>query len=133
MSSLSDKLAATPVVPVPQTRRPEHPTGREWEWDGTAGFLRTEVLAERPKTWDEFILDAGLDPTDVEVVEPVQVRGWDAPQAGGDVVRMHYYRLTLRRRNLRVDLDDLVKAAKRRQNRTENGIVSTDHAYVVAL
>jgi hypothetical protein len=28
---------------------------------------------------------------------------------------MHYYRLTLRRRILRVDLDDLVKAAKRRK------------------
>lgn len=132
--SIGDLLAATPPSPITNSRRQDHPTGREYEWDGNAGFLRTEVLNERPKTWDEFILDAGLDPTEVEVVEPVQVRGWDAPQAGGDVVRMHYYRLTLRRRNLRVDLDDLIKAAKTRgrQSRT-SGIQTADHAFLVAL
>lgn len=126
-------LAATPPAPTTQTRRQEHPTGREFEWNGSTGYLRTEVLAERPKTWDEFIIDAGLDPAEVDVLEPVQVRGWDMPQAGGGVVRAHYYRLTLSRRTLRVDLDELVKAAKRRSSGTANAVPVTDLAYVVAL
>lgn len=127
-------LAATPLAPATPTRRQEHPTGREFEWNGDHGWLRTEPLADRPKTWDEFIRDAGLDPDEVEVVEPVQVRGWDMPQAGGGVIRAHYYRLTLRRRTLRVDLDELVKAAKRRGKSLEGSAQSdTTQAFILAL
>ena len=106
--------ATTPPVPVTHQRRREHPTGREFEWDGTQGWLQTEPLPERPRTWDEFIRDAGLDPDDVEVIEPVQVRGWDMPAGGIDpesgkritnIVRAHYYRLTLRRRRPADELD----------------------------
>lgn len=130
--SLADRVAAGPPQPATPYRRPEHPTGREYEWDGSTGFLRTEVLAERPKTWDEFIIDAGLKPEEVEVLEPVQVRGWDMPQAGGGVIRAHYYRLTLRRRTLRVDLDDLVKAARRRATEPKP-LEVTDRAFLIAL
>jgi len=102
------------------------------EW--SKGYLRTEPLTERPKTWDEFIEDAGLDPEEVEVLEPVQVRGWDMPQSGGGVIRAHYYRLTLTRRNLRTDLDELIKAAKRSGKATVPPATETgDFAYVVAL
>jgi predicted phosphodiesterase len=135
-------LAATEPVPATPTRRQEHPTGREYEWDGSKGWLRTEPLEERPTTWDGFIRDAGLDPDEVEVVEPVQVRGWDMPKrvVNNDgkpvttIVRAHYYRLNLRRRNLRVDLDELVKAAKqnvRRSVPTEQR--TADVAFVIAL
>lgn len=134
MSELADRLAATPAAPTIQSRRQDHPTGREYEWDGNAGYIRTEPLGERPKTWDEFIRDSGLDPNDVEVVEPVQVRGWDAPQAGGDVVRMHYYRLTVRRRVLKRDIDDLVKAAKRSGKAPVPAAAETStSAFLVAL
>lgn len=133
MSALAGKIAATPPAPATQTRRQEHPTGREYEWDGTAGFIRTEPLGERPKTWDEFILDAGLNPDEVEVEEPVQVRGWDANAGGGNVVRMHYYRLTIRGRTLTRDLSELVKAAKRRPSGAANAAPVTDQAFVMAL
>jgi predicted phosphodiesterase len=126
-------LAATPLAPATPYRRQEHPTGREFEWDGSAGWLRTEPLAERPRTWDEFILDAGLDPDEVDVQEPVQVRGWDMPQAGGGVVRAHYYRLTLRRRTLKADLDELVKAAKRGAKGRVQARQTVDSAFVLAL
>ena len=133
MSDLAQKIAATPPAPATQTRRQEHPTGREYEWDGNTGFIRTEPLGDRPETWDEFILDAGLDPNEVEVEEPVQVRGWDAPVAGGSVVRMRYYRLTIRRRVLKRDIDELVKAAKRRAQTSKPLEVSCSEAFVVAL
>ncbi len=132
--NISDALAATPPAPATQTRRQEHPTGREFEWSGDHGWLRTEPLTERPKTWDEFIADAGLNPDEVEVLEPVQVRGWDMPQAGGGVVRAHYYRLTLRRRTLTADLDELVKLAKRRLSRnSDRAIPTSDQAFILAL
>ena len=108
-----------------------HPKGWEpgWTWDGSAGVLTTQPLADRPKTWDEFIRDAGLDPDEVEVIEPVNVRGWDAnmgrdPESGEVTVhRMHYYRLNLRRRST-LELPNLpsimraAKAAARRKPRT---------------
>ena len=112
---LADRLAATPAATEPRRTRPEHASG--YEWNGTEGFIQTGPLAERPRTWDAFILDSGLDPDEVEVVGDPQVRGWDSQVAGGDVVRLHYYRLTVRRRTLKRDLDELVKAAKRSGNR----------------
>ncbi|HKY58365.1 MAG TPA: metallophosphoesterase [Aeromicrobium sp.] len=134
--SLSDKIAATPPAPATHARRQEHPTGREFEWDGNAGFIRTEPLGERPKTWDEFIEDAGLDPAEVEVLEPVQVRGWDGLGRLEDgttgIIRQHYYRLTVRRRVLKRDIDDLIKAAKRRSTSATPSPV-TDRAFLVAL
>jgi predicted phosphodiesterase len=129
--SLEDIEATIPVA-EPAHRRGSHPTGFEFEHDGNHGWINTGPLAERPKTWDEFIKDAGLDPEEVEVVEPVQVRGWDAPVAGGDVVRMRYYRLTVRRRTLKVDLDELVKAAKRTAKPRPEARESAN-AFLVAL
>jgi predicted phosphodiesterase len=126
-------LAAVPPTDQPTPRRQERPTGFEYEWDGRAGFIQTGPLAERPRTWDEFIRDAGLDPDEVEVIEPVNVRGWDGQTSEG-VVRMHYYKLNVQRRNVRVDLDELVKAAKRhgRQNPNET-VTQSAQAFVVAL
>lgn len=79
-----------------------------FDWDGEHGTITTAGLTEQPRTWDAFIRDAGLDPNDVCVIGPVQVRGWDAPAGGGDVVRMHYYRLTVGRREGAANIDDLV-------------------------
>ena len=114
---INEALAATQPAPGTQYRRPTHSAGREYEWDGDVGWYQTEPLTERPRTWDEFIRDAGLDPDEVEVVEPVQVRGWDMPQRLEDgttgLVRAHYYRLTMRRRVLATNIDALIKAAKR--------------------
>lgn len=132
MSDLADQLAATPVAPYEQRQRPEHPNGMSYEWDGNAGFIQTGPLGERPKTWDEFLLDAGLDPDEVDVQEPVQVRGWDSPVGDGNVMRMHYYRLTVTRRRSRVDLEDLIKAAKKGQRAAPTAPVA-DEAFLVAL
>lgn len=134
-------LEGTPPPPIGAPRG-QHPTGREYEWDGNVGWLRTEPLTERPKTWDEFIRDAGLDPAEVEVLEPVQIRGWDMPVAKLDpdtktritsVVRAHYYRLNLRRRALEVDVAELVKAAKRRRAGGPPELTSPERAFLLAL
>jgi predicted phosphodiesterase len=127
-----DALQATTPPPDVRRARPEHASG--YEWDGNAGFIQTGPLTERPRSWDAFIRDSGLDPDEVEVIEPVQVRGWDSPVGGGDVVRMHYYRLTVRRRTITKDIAALVKAAKRSGNRrVPLRAEQANKAFVVAL
>ncbi|GAB3080942.1 hypothetical protein GCM10027053_51790 [Intrasporangium mesophilum] len=131
---LEQALAATaPIDPPARRAAASHSSGFSYEWDGAQGVIQTGPLPERPKTWDAFILDAGIDPEQVEVVEPVQVRGWDMPTAEG-VVRAHYYRLTVRRRTLKLELDDLVKAAKRRPRKASSApSPETGAAFLVAL
>lgn len=144
--NLADALAATQPNEPPRKDRPNHPKGWEpgYEWNGTAGYVTTGPLSDRPKTWDDFIRDAGLDPAEVEVIEPVQVRGWDTskreidPETGKavtSIVRAHYYRLNLRRLTFKLDLDELVKAAKRKRANGSVGAGKTvaQSAYLVAL
>lgn len=136
---INEALAATAPAPTPQRRRRDHPTGFEWEWNGCEGFIQTGPLKDRPRTWDEFIRDAGLDPDEVEVIEPVHVKGWDVTQVeiiDGDkrseTVRFHGYRLNVQRRGVRLDIAELVKAAKRKATALPPASVS-DQAFVIAL
>jgi len=102
----------------------KHPHG--WEpgsvWDGQQGVITTKPLTERPATWDEFLTDAGLNPAEVQVVGPVNVRGWDMNVGDGNVIRAHYYRLNIVRLT-ELGLPDLptvmrlAKAAVRRKAR----------------
>lgn len=145
LSDLAARTQATPEHVEPRATRPSHPKGYEpgFEWDGSNGVISTGPLEERPKTWDEFIRDAGLDPEEVIVLEPVQVRGWDMPKGEIDpetgrkftsVLRAHYYRLNVRRRTLSTDLDDLIKTAKRLAKSTAATTSPVaDSAFLVAL
>jgi predicted phosphodiesterase len=132
VSELAAKIAATePPAPVVRDKR-QHPTGFEHEWDGREGWIG-KALEERPRTWDDLIREADLDPEEVEVVGDPQIRGWDAAIGSGQIKRMRYFRINVRRRTLRTDLDELVKVAKR-GNRTVSGTVPTaDEAFIVAL
>lgn len=137
--NIEEALQAVPAPtgPLPSKHRHQPATGFEYEWNGEGGYLQTEPLRERPTTWDAYILDAGLDPEEVEIVGDPQVRGWDALASspeGSNVVRMHYYRLTLRRRTLKVNLDELVQAAKvRLRTKTEDDAPVADRAFLIAL
>lgn len=133
MPSLDDMVRATEPTETPRRKRSDIPDGMSYEWDGRTGSLTTAPLAERPTTWDDQIRDAGLDPEEVEVIEPVQVRGWDAMQAGGSVVRMHYYRLNLQRRTPGLDIDDLLEAAQKNTPPAPTLTLNPDSAYLVAL
>lgn len=86
---------------VEQARRPapQYPSG--WEpgvvWDGQRGTV-TGPSSERPKDWNDLITSMGLDPAEVEVVEPVQMRWWDAAIGDGQTQRMYYAKANVRRR-----------------------------------
>lgn len=116
MTSFEEALNAPPPGKPPHTQAPRVPDawrpGVEYDHENGRGVLVTRPLEERPRTWDAFIEDAGLDPAEVQVVGDVQVRGWDMPTGGGNIVRAHYYRLNLRRRGL-VDVDELLRITRR--------------------
>lgn len=135
MGALAEQIQATPPAPVASRPKMSHPKGWEpgYEFTGAAGWINTGPLKDRPKTWDEFIRDSGLDPEEVEVLEPVNVRGWDSNVGDGNIVRMRYYRLSVRRRTLKLDLDELVKVARRGVKAKKVAYTSADSAFMVAL
>jgi predicted phosphodiesterase len=134
VSELAARIAATePPAPVVRDKR-QHPTGFEHEWDGREGWIG-KALEGRPRTWDDLIREAELDPEEVEVVGDPQIRGWDAAIGNGQIKRMRYFRINVRRRTLSTDLDELVKAAKRRRGVSTHAesAISGNSAFVVAL
>lgn len=102
-----------PEPPQARAPKPVHPAG--WEpgiaWDGREGTITTRPLAEPTPDWDALLRAWGFDPDVVEVVEPVQVRTWDAV-LDGQVRTMWYYRAGVRaRRSGPADMAELLAAA----------------------
>lgn len=91
-----------------ESQRP--PAG--WEpgiaWDGTNGTLTTGPMTGPPAAWADILKVWNLDPTEVEIVEPVQLRAWDAQTKEG-IQRMFYYRVQIRRRREGLNLDELLE------------------------
>lgn len=134
---IGEALDATQPTPEPTPRRGTAPTGFEYDWDGNAGSI-SKALPEQPRTWDDLIREADLDPAEVEVVGDPQIRGWDAAIGGGETRRMRYFRINVRRKTLKTDLDELVRAAKRqvsgrKPNTSAEPVRSPDIAFVLAL
>ena len=100
-----------PVEPDPARKLPpQYPSG--WEphvvWNGREGQVIGRTT-ERPKDWDELITSMGLDPAEVEVVEPVEMRWWDANVGDGNVERLFYAKARIRRRRgTSVDVTELL-------------------------
>lgn len=143
MTDFEDEFKAPPPAPVPVRDRPTHPKGWEpgFEWDGETGFINTGPLADRPRTWDEFIRDSGLDPEEVEVVGPVNIRGWDSNlgtnllTGEANVLRMHYYRLNVRCLTRADDLDfpSLFKLARTKKREPKPVVEEPERATFVGF
>lgn len=132
MPSKIEELLNNSTTTPPKLEVSEQPS--TMEWDGQAGFIETGPLPERPKTWDDFIRDAGLDPEEVEVVGNVAVRGWNALRKGADgqsePVSMHHYKINLRlRRESLPDLPQLM--AQVRSERPHRPVGGTDDSTLV--
>jgi hypothetical protein len=115
-------------------QKPQYPAG--WEpgiaWDGRQGTITSRPTADPTPDWTALIIAWGFDPERVEIVEPVQVRTWDAAIGNGEVRTMRYHRAKLRSKSATaVPLDDLLALVKRRKaaTATETG----DSAFVTAF
>jgi len=83
------------------------------EFDGNEGTAVTPGYTTEPESFDEFLLDAGLDPATIEVIPPVRTSRWQQ-QKDGDLVWLTSYRFTFRRKSGTVDLPLLMEAARKK-------------------
>lgn len=100
MTDLADFARVNSIPQAGRTPAPSHPKG--WEpgvaWDGEAGQIVTRPLDRPDPQWDELLKSWGFDPDQFEIVEPVQVRTWDAPVGDGEVKQLWYYKANIRSR-----------------------------------
>jgi len=80
------------------------------EFDGVEGHATTPGYAAEPENFDEFLRDAGMDPTDIDVIPPVRTSRWQR----WDGEWLTSYRFTFRRKSSHVDLPLLMAEAKKK-------------------
>lgn len=91
---------------APKVQRERRPLGSV-EFDGTSGEISSGAV-EGAANWDELIRQFGLDPAEVEVVEPVRRSSWEQQSADG-VVLLNSYRAQLRsRRHTSKDVEQIL-------------------------
>lgn len=84
------------------------------EFDGSTGTAQTGAYESEPENFDDFLRDAGLDPTDIEVVPPVRTSRWQRY----DGEWLTSYRFNLRRKSqIGTDLPMLLAEAKKKFTR----------------
>lgn len=99
------------------------------EYDGYEGTATTPGYDTEPENFDEFLVDAGLDPTDIEVIPPVRTSRWQQ-QKDGELVWLTSYRFTFRRKRSGIDLP-LVLAEAERDYKPAKPTGTTESALVV--
>ena len=102
-----ENLKPAPKPQVPKDYRPGV------DFDGTEGVATTHGYESEPENFDEFLIDAGLDPKDIEVIPPVRTSRWQQ-QKDGDLVWLTSYRFTFRKKNGDINLPLLIEEAKKK-------------------
>lgn len=118
-----DNLKAAAKISIPGKVSPTV------EFDGNEGTAVTHGYEAEPENFDEFLVDAGLDPADIEVIPPVRTSRWQQ-QKDGDLVWLTSYRFTFRRKSSSIDLPLLMAEAKKKPKRPKI-VDTTDKALVV--
>jgi len=80
------------------------------EFDGFEGQATTPGYSEQPANFDDFLLSAGIDSNDIEVIPPIKTSRWQQREGGDWLVS---YRFTFRRKNREIDLPLLMSEARK--------------------
>lgn len=99
-----ENLEPAPSVRTPKSVKPS------LEFDGVEGEAVTPGYSEEPQNFDEFLRDAGMDPTDIDVIPPVRTSRWQR----WDGEWLTSYRFTFRKRTSGINLPLLMQEAKRK-------------------
>lgn len=102
-----ENLSSAPKAGVTPSARPGV------EFDGNIGEATTPGYASEPENFDEFLLDAGLDPTDIQVIPPVRTSRWQQ-QKDGELVWLTSYRFTFHKKTSQIDLPLLLAEAEKK-------------------
>jgi hypothetical protein len=97
------------LEPAPAVRT-EKQVKPSLEFDGVEGHAVTPGYSEEPQNFDEFLRDAGMDPTDIDVIPPVRTSRWQR----WDGEWLTSYRFTFRKKTSGIDLPLLMQEAKRK-------------------
>jgi hypothetical protein len=95
------------------------------EFDGTEGVATTLGLKAKPD-FNEFLIDAGFNPDDIEIVGTPRTSRWQQRE-GGDWLTA--YRFTFRKRNPDINLTALLAEARKAKPITPKG--GQDKALIV--
>ena len=98
------------------------------EFDGTEGTATTPGYKEEPENFDDFLLDAGLDPRSVEVIPPIRTSKWQQREDGEWLTS---YKFTLRAKNPEINLPALLAEVKKTR-KPKQRLTPSDKALVVA-
>jgi len=133
------RLSVSPGPAAVNARAPRIQHSSGWEpgvvYDGTQGTITSRPVSEPVQDWDKLIRVWGLDPAEVEVIEPVQMRAWDTI-VEGETKTLYYYKANLRKRRSShtVDVSDLIAQIEgHRPSQRPLGTTETPRALVVAL
>ena len=99
-----DNLEPAKKIQAPKNFRPGV------EFDGVEGTATTPGYRSEPENFDDFLIDAGLNPETVEVVPPIRTSKWQQRENGEWLTS---YKFTLRQKNATIDLPALFAEAKK--------------------
>ena len=104
-----ENLKPAPKVTTSQTFRPGV------EFDGTQGTATTQGLESEPENFDDFLLSAGLNPEEIDIIPPIRTSRWQQREDGNWLTS---YRFTFRRKTASLDLPVLLAEAKKKIKKT---------------
>lgn len=99
------------------------------EFDGSEGTAVTPGYDSEPENFDEFLIDAGLDPDTIDVIPPVRTSRWQQ-QKDGELVWLTSYRFNFKRKTAGIDLPLLLAEANKKVKLTPLK-QTTDKALVI--
>jgi len=105
-----ENLEPAPSVKTAKTVKPS------LEFDGTEGHAVTPGYSEEPQNFDEFLRDAGMDPTDIDVIPPVRTSRWQR----WDGEWLTSYRFTFRKKTSGIDLPLIMQEARKKLGKAKH-------------
>ena len=81
------------------------------EFDGTEGTATTPGYDAEPENFDDFLISAGLNPDEIDVIPPIRTSRWQQREDGEWLTS---YRFTFRRKTASIDLPLLMSEAKKK-------------------
>jgi len=97
--------------------RVKHEIRPSVEFDGDIGEAVTQGYESEPENFDDFLIDAGLDPTDIDVIPPVRTSRWQRY----DGEWLTSYRFTFRKKKSAFDLPKLLADADKNYKQPKPG------------
>lgn len=99
------------------------------EFDGSRGEATTPGYLSEPQNFDEFLIDAGFDPSGIEVIPPLRTSRWQ--RYDGEWLTSYRFHFRKKGTGDAVDLPTLFAQAKKTSKYKRKVIPNEDRAFVI--